>query len=60
MSPEQAAKSILESLTSMDPEQYRLGHTKVSRPNQLSITEHSIVSLTLKGIVIESMSYILR
>lgn len=29
MTPEQAAKSILESLPSLDPEQYRLGHTKV-------------------------------
>lgn len=29
MTPEQAAKAILESLTTLDPEQYRMGHTKV-------------------------------
>lgn len=29
MTPEQAAKAILESIPSLDPEQYRMGHTKV-------------------------------
>lgn len=29
MTPEQAAKAILESIPSLEPEQYRMGHTKV-------------------------------
>lgn len=36
MTPEQAAKAILESLTTLDPEQYRMGHTKVRLSSLIS------------------------
>lgn len=51
MTPEQAAKAILESLTTLDPEQYRMGHTKV-RLSSLISSSRRLVEESLKEKII--------
>jgi hypothetical protein len=55
MSPEEATKTILEGIE-LDPEQYRLGHTKVYFWDNMFIWRHYIINLIHAYVISHSYS----
>lgn len=55
MTPEQATKAVLESLTSIDPEQYRMGHTKVIPSSPKLAFVHTLVQYSLNNDLLHSL-----